>query len=185
MKRSLPTGAWIAGGLVVAALIVPGVSYATATLTELVGTNGTTAADVSKGHQLLTAEATPANFFSASTAVYGTNSTTCTALTGPTTGHGLVLRDVRYTVYDGDGTLDSALFYVGTCGASFPFARIGLNEGNGEFTLDPGVGVPAGSQIYYELQNYSEATDDAYIIIDGYQVPGADVPAASQIHGKS
>jgi hypothetical protein len=140
MKRSIPTGAWIAGGLVAAAMVVPGVSYAAATLTQIVGTNGTTTANVSKAHQLLTAEATPSAFFTGQTSVSGTSSTVCQSFASPPAGHGAVL------------------------------ARIGLDQGNGEYTLNPGVSVPAGSSIYLQLQNFSGESDDIYVTVDGYSV---------------
>lgn len=183
MKRSVPTGAWIAGGLVAAALVIPGASYAAATLTEIVGSNGTTAANVSKGHQLLTAEAMPSNFFTETASVADSESTACQDIGGPPLGHGAVLRDVRYTVYDGDGSLDTAMLFIGSC-AAVPFAQIGLDRGNGELTLNPGISVPSGASIYLQLQNYSEATDDVSVDVDGYTVPASDVSAVSQIQGK-
>jgi hypothetical protein len=47
-RPHLSTGAWIAGGLVAAAMLVPGIAYATL----IAGTNGTTLAQVTPASQL-------------------------------------------------------------------------------------------------------------------------------------
>jgi hypothetical protein len=142
MKPSLPGGAWIAAGLVVAALVVPGVTYAAGTLTEIVGLNGTTAANVSAAHQLLTATATPANavVFSGNASL---QSSSCFAMRMPVTGKAIVLRDIRTSVQSGD-TPDILFVSVDptTCGT--PFASVALGGvANDEITFDPGIPVPA------------------------------------------
>ena len=180
MKPSLPGGAWIAAGLVVAAIIAPGVSYAAGTLTEIVGLNGTTAANVTAAHQLLTATATPASAVVLSGSA-SLESSACVAMRMPVTGKAIVLRDIRTSVQS--GTSPDILFISvdpTTCGT--PFANFALGGVvNDEIRFDPGIPVPAGDKVWIQLANSSGTEESFFMDADGYVVPNGDVPAGPSV----
>ena len=180
MQRSLPTGAWIAGGLIVAALVVPGATYAAATLTQIVGTNGKTVAQVTKDHQLLTAPAPPSSLFTsgllASSSVAGTSPCVVAATTAG--ADGLVLSQITYTVQRGGGSTDTLEFFSDSSCIS-PEAEISFSPGNGVVPLDPGVTIPGSGHLYARLVNQSGAQDTIQCFFHGYSVPAGVVAATS------
>jgi hypothetical protein len=180
MQRSLPTGAWIAGGLIVAALVVPGGTYAAATLTQIVGANGKTVVNVTKDHQLLTASAAPTSLFTAAllatSNAAGTSS--CVVATSTHGTGGLVLRQIRYTVLQGGGSTDTIEFFSDASCTS-PVAEVAFTPGNGAVPLDPGVAVPGAGHLYARIVNQTGATDKIQCFFDGYDVPAGAVAAAS------
>jgi hypothetical protein len=182
MQRSLPTGAWIAGGLIVAALVVPGATYAAATLTQIVGSNGKTVAQVTKVHQLLTASAAPTSLFTsgllASSNAAGTSPCLIAATTPGTDG--LVLRQITYTVQQGGGSTDTLEFFSDSSCIS-PVAEIGFTPGNGVVPLEPGVTVPGAGHLYARLVNQTGALDKIQCFFDGYRVPAGAVAATSHL----
>ncbi len=177
MKRSIPTGAWIAGGLIAAAMLVPGVAYAAATLTQIVGTNGTTVANVSPAHQLLTAPANPASGVSYSGGYSDSVATSaCKSIATLPTGKALVATDVRWSV--NAGSAQDILYVSGDsgCGAGY-LAQVALTPGNGEFQLPAGLGVSAtNGGLSFHVVNTSGATDTFSVNVDGYTVPSNAVP---------
>ena len=184
MKRSIPTGAWLAAGLVTAALVVPGVSAAAAALTQIVGTNGTTVADVSKAHQLLTAPATPASLFSLTGNISTTASTACTSLGAIPAGKAAILRDLRFTVFTGSFTDDAVNLFANSSCSGAAIGRLGLTAGNGEMTFDPGIAIPAGGSASYVVINNSGTRDGVSYAVDGYSVPSGSVPSATPAIGR-
>ena len=154
MQRSIPTGAWLAAGLVTAALVVPGVSAAAAALTQIVGTNGTTVADVSKAHQLLTAPATPASLFSLTGNISTTATTACTSLGAIPAGKAAILRDLRFTVFTGSFTDDAVNLFANSSCSGAAIGRLGLTAGNGEMTFDPGIAIRGRRQC--ELRRHQQ-----------------------------
>lgn len=180
MKRSLPGGAWIAAGLVIAALVVPGVTYATASLTEITGTNGTTPANVTPAHQLFTATTAPGNAV-VLTGSASLQSSTCFSFRMPATGKAIVLRDLRTSIQSGGGA-DIVFVSVDptTCGT--PFAQVELQTlGNDEITFDPGIPVPAGDRVWIQLGHSSDVEDTFWMDADGYTVPNAAVAQAPDV----
>jgi hypothetical protein len=176
MKRSIPTGAWIAGGLVAAAMLVPGVAYAAATMTQIVGTNGTTVAQVSTAHQLLVAPAGPSSEFSFNSGYSGATDSMCMALGSMPAGKALIVTDVRYTV--NAGSAGDTLFVSNNsgCGAG-TVAEIALTPGNGEYELPAGMGISAaGGGLSFHVKNTSGTTDSVFVTADGYTVPSTVVP---------
>ena len=182
MQRSLPTGAWIAGGLIAAALIVPGVTYAAATLTQIVGTNGKIVAQVTKDHQLLTAAAAPANLFASGlfAASGGVGTSACFVAATPPGTNGLVLSQMTYTVQQGGDPTDTIEFFTDSSCIS-PVAEVGFTPGNGVLPLDPGVAVPSGGHLYTKVVNKSNLPDKIQCFFHGYTVPAGVVAATSHV----
>ena len=176
MKRSIPTGAWIAGGLVAAAMVVPGAAYATATLTQIVGTNGTTVAQVSKAKQLYTTPSDPNTAVSFQNSYAGNTTSSCLTLATPPTGKALVITDIRYNVSAGDS---SDLLYVTNtsgCGAGGAVIEAVLTAGNGEYTFPAGLPVHATSALSFHVANSSGSQDNVAVYADGYTVPSTVLP---------
>lgn len=181
MQRSLPTGAWIAGGLIVAALVVPGATYAAAaTLTQIVGTNGKSVAQVDKAHQLLTASAAPSGLFTSGLLATSNAAGTSSCFVAATTpgANGLVLRQITYTVLQGGGSTDTIEFFSDSSCIS-PVAEIGLTPGNGQVPLDPGVAVTGGGNLYVRVVNVSGAQTKIQCFFHGYSVPAGSVAATA------
>lgn len=182
MQRSLPTGAWIAGGLIAAALVVPGATYAAATLTQIVGSNGKTVAQVTKAHQLLTSPAQPSSMFTsglqATTSAAGTSA--CIAVVATPGADGLILRQIRYTVQNGGGAADTIEFFTDSSCID-PVAEIGFTPGNGVLPLDPGVPITGGGDLYARTVNQSGMQDKVQCFFDGYSVPAGAVAARSHV----
>jgi hypothetical protein len=177
MKRSIPTGAWIAAGLVAAAMLAPGVAYATATLTQIVGTNGTTVAQVSKARQVYVAPADPANAVTFEAGYSGTTDSGCLTLGSPPSGKALVITDLRYTVLSGGAAAGDMLFLSANTGCGAPeAAQILLTQGNGEYQFPGGLPVHATAGLSFNVKDLSGGTDNVVIYADGYTVPATALP---------
>jgi hypothetical protein len=101
MRRpQLSTGPWICIGLICAAVIAPASVYAATALTkvQIFGTSGTTAANVTPQHQLLTVQIPP----SAVVHTGITISNGCSPVYMPPAGKGIVVTSVVYNY--GSGT---------------------------------------------------------------------------------
>ena len=181
MKRSVPTGAWIAGGLVAAAMLVPGVSYAAATLTQIAGTNGKTIAQVSKARQLYVAPSDPSAAVTFEAGYASASSSSCLTLGTAPAGNALVITDLRYDVSAGDPALDTVYVSANTgCGAP-AVIQLAPTAGNGEFQFPAGLAVPAGSGLSFHVVNGSGSVDGITLYADGYTVPSSAVPAATRV----
>lgn len=177
MKRSIPTGAWIAGGLVAAAMLAPGVAYATATLTQIVGTNGTTVAQVSKARQVYVAPTDPANAVTFEAGYSGTADSGCLTLGTVPTGKAVVITDLRYTVNAGGANAGDTLYLSANTGCGAPsVAQILLTQGNGEYQFPAGLAVHASTGLSFVVKDLSGATDNVVIYADGYTVPATALP---------
>jgi len=180
MKRSIPTGAWIAGGLVAAALVMPGVSFATATLEQLVGTNGNTVADVDRAHQLLTAPVSPANLFTVLSSV-NTPTSTCQGVNWTPGTKGAIIRDFQYDVYLGSSS-DVAQLYVGADCSGSVVAEFNLSPfQTGEISFGDGLPLPAGGVMSLKVIDVSLGTDQVDFFVDGDTVPAGAVPATTHV----
>jgi hypothetical protein len=176
MKRSIPTGAWIAGGLVAAAMLAPGIAYATATMTQIVGTNGTTVAQVSKAKQLYVAPSDPNTVVSFSSGYDGSTTSSCLTLATPPTGKALVITDIRYSVSKGSPADHLYLTNTVGCGAGGTVIDAVLPAGNGEYTFPAGLPVHATSALSFHVANSSGTEDDVTVYADGYTVPSTVLP---------
>src|SRR5262245_29768609 len=114
MKRPhLPLGAWIAGGLIAAALVVPGIAYAATAATQIAGKNGTTVAHVTAAGQLQATEAGPASFFTQVAETLDEPTSTCRTFYTTPASKGLVVRDIRSLVVHGE-TGDGITLWAGS-----------------------------------------------------------------------
>jgi hypothetical protein len=171
MKRPhLPLGAWIAGGLIAAALVVPGISYAAGAVTQIAGKNGTTVANVTAAGQLQTTEAGPAGFFTQVAETLDESTGTCrTFYTTPAT-RGLVIRDIRSLVVHADSG-DGITLWAGSDCDGAPFAIIGGDsKGNVTTPITPGFSIPADTTISFSVADASQQLEMIFWV-DGYYVP--------------
>lgn len=176
MPRSLPTGAWIAVGLVTAALLVPGASFAAATMTQIVGGNGAApVAGVDKANQLFTGPAAPASYFTMPLGTSVNNSSVCVDLGAIPAGKAAIITDFRTTVYQGSSGSDLLLYPTSNC-SNAPLAEANGVLGTTNQQITPGYGVPAGTHLSTFVASGTSFIVDGYI--DGYSVPSA---AVSQI----
>jgi hypothetical protein len=181
MTRSLPTGAWIAGGLVTAALLVPGVTYAAATMTEIVGANNKPV-KVSKESQLYVAPADAANDVMLTDGVVGSVPTGCYDInTLSSSGSAAVLTGFRASVAAGSAATDEVDLYVGAnCEGAFVADFTGQTGGFAQ-TISPGVPVPAGTHLSVKVTNPS-GTLSAKFFTDGYTVPNTAFARPANVH---
>jgi hypothetical protein len=169
IPRSLPTGAWIAVGLVTAALLVPGASFAAATMTQIVGTSGAApVAGVSKANQLFTGPAAPASYFTINAGISVNNSNVCSDLGTVPAGKAAIITDVRTTVYQGSSGSDVLIYPSSNC-SNAPFAEISGVLGTTDQQITPGFAVPAGTHLSWFVASNTSFIVDAHI--DGYSVP--------------
>ena len=180
MRRPhLSTGAWIAGGLVAAAMLAPGIAYATATITQIAGKNGTTVAQVTPANQLQVSEIAPGSFFSKFVSSDNAGTSDCETLTTTPATKGLIVREIRATTFQGDSK-DYVIFFAG---ASCFGSRIGeVNGGdadsNIELPLNPGFSVPADTPVSYLVHDFS-GNLQVDLQVDGYYVPKGNVITTS------
>jgi hypothetical protein len=183
MRRPhLSTGAWIAGGLLGAALLVPGISYAAATMTKIVGTNGTTVAQVTRANQLQATETAPANFYSQTADSYNETLGSCDTLTTTPANKGLIIQDVRATTYQGVSK-DTLYFFAGAncTGPSLAVLNAGDADSNIDQQITPGFAIPAATSISYLVYD-GDGNMQIGFTLDGYYVPKADAPVIAVIH---
>jgi hypothetical protein len=180
-RFQLSTGAWIAFGLIAAAMLIPGISYAAATVTQIAGKNGTTVAQVTAANQLLTAEVAPAGFWSTTTTSDLDANGTCRSLTTTPASNGVIVREIRGSVFAGTSQ-DTITFYAGS-GCIGPV--IGLFAGGGDTNfavpIDPGVSIPANTTISYLVIDQS-AKFQSWFWLDGYKVPKGNPIAGAVRH---
>lgn len=180
MNRSLPTGAWIAGGLVTAALIIPGATYAAATMTEIVGTNNKPA-KVSKANQLYVAPTDAANYVTAISSFASPVPTGCYAVSplGSAT-QSAVFTDIRGAVEAGNPAKDDVELFTGDSCNGVAIADFNGQTGSFDQSASPGIALPKGTDLSIQLDNGS-GTFSAKFFIDGYTMPGSAVPAGSHV----
>jgi hypothetical protein len=182
VPRSLPTGAWIAVGLVTAALVVPGASFAAATMTEIVGSNGAApVVGVSKANQLFTGSAAPASYFTIEGATSVNTSNTCVDLGSVPAGKAAIITGFRTAVYQGSSNSDVLLYPSANCSGAV-FAEISGAPGTTDQQIAPGFAVPAGTHLSWFVASNTSFVVDGHI--DGYSVPTAAVTQITPSLGK-
>ncbi len=182
MPRSLPTGAWIAVGLVTAALLVPGASFAAATMTQIVGGNGAApVAGVSKANQLFTGPAAPASYFTIQGATSVNTSNVCVDLGAVPAGKAAIITGFRTTVYAGSSNSDVLLYANATCSTAV-FAEVSGVAGTTAQQIAPGFAVPAGTHLSWFVASNTSFIVDGHI--DGYSVPAGAVKQITPSLGK-
>jgi hypothetical protein len=178
-RPHLSTGAWIAGGLVAAAMLVPGIAYATSTVTQIVGKNGTTVAQVTPASQLQVTEVAPGSFFSKFASSDNAGSFDCDTLTTAPANQGVIVREIRATTFQGDSK-DYVIFIAGAdcVGSRIGEVNGGDADSNIDLSIDPGFSIPAGTPITYIVHDFS-GNLQADLQVDGYLVPKGNVITTS------
>ena len=171
---ALPTGAWIAVGLVLGLALSPVAAQATGALTGIVGSNGSEAG-VTLSNHLLTAESAPTSshgyhFFADSTLCQKIATTPATA--------GYILKQIVVDTYSDPtpGSSDAIEIWTGTGCSGFPLASIHAGSvGLSTFTFNPGEALAPGSSLY----GYASGNIAAQVWLQGYGVPAASVKTSS------
>ncbi len=174
--RALPTGAWIAIGMVASAILVPASAVATTSLVGLVGANGIRAG-VTNASQLKTAETSPASFlvFSRNGLVPGPGN--CMALTANVGTRGYIIKQVAFNVFSDESPGQGdflALYSDHTC-TTFIAVQTPATVNTTVFPIDPGFAIQAGGGLWAEAFGQIQGGVTVY----GYTVPANDVPFAT------
>ena len=181
MKRSLPTGAWIAGGLIAAALIIPGVSYAVASQMQIVGTNGTTVADVSKAHQLLTAPVAPSSLFTTEGG-FGVLTSGCEPIGSVPSGKAAVIHQITLDISSGSSLDSGYIFASSGCSANSLVGEFNFGgPATQVLTFGDGFTVPTGGGISVSVVHGSTVADEVDAYVSGDSVPTAAVPHGATV----
>jgi hypothetical protein len=146
--KNVPRSAWLVVGVCIAAVVMP--TAAVATALSYTGIEGTShnKADVSTAGQVLTAPATPSNYYATGQVVI-TGSPTAVA-TAPA-GDGLVLTSLNISVSSFTTganyqlLIGNAACTVGIGGYSHVFTP--ASGGDTEITFSPGVVIPSGDAL--------------------------------------
>jgi len=171
-RRTMPAAAWIAVGLLGAAVIAPATAVAASNLVGIVGSNGARANVTSDG-AVQTADASPSSFVAA----YGYDlDATCNLVYTVPKGYGLVITGVTFNTLSATTTGSgyfTGLYTASTCPGDSYF----LDDnppGTGEETvpLDPGYALKSGTSIYV----YAASPLESEVYVNGYLVPSKDVP---------
>ena len=169
-------GAWLAIGLVCGALLAPAAVYGAATLTQIVGTNGTTVAQVDQAHQLLTTEIAPASVVTASGTV---NSSTCELLYTIPAGKALILKAAFFYLSSSasSGTGGEAdLYSNAACSTPIDVTGTVPTGGTSTIPLNLGVGWPIPAKTVLYAKAFAAI---GTVAINGYLVGSASVPATA------
>jgi hypothetical protein len=175
--HALPTGAWIAIGLMASAILVPASAIATTSLVGLVGANGVRVG-VTNASQLKTAETTPGSFlvFNRNGLISGLDN--CLPLTTNVGTRGYVIKQVVFNVFDnpspGQGDY-IALYADSSCTSVIAIQTPAPVVSTSVFPIDPGYAIQAGGGLWGEVFGQLQGGVTAY----GYTVPASDVPFAT------
>ncbi len=178
--KNTPRLAWMVVGGCIAALLIPSAAVASGLIYNGIKGPSGNKADVSTASQLLTAPATPANYF-ANTDV-AINSGTFKEVATPPTNDGLVVTSVNLSVYSdpSPGTTYVELIVAGepSCGfvgeSSFEHGVYPTTVGSSQLTFDPGIVVPAGDALCADTNN-----GGAYVDATGWVGPSAAIPPSA------
>ena len=173
--KKTPRSAWLVVGVCITAIVMPTAAVASVlTFTGIKGTSGNKA-DVSTASQLLTAPATPANYFA--NADQNVSSASFVAVATPPAGDGLVVTSVNNSVYSVTSPGSSYLnFAIGgnnctTVGGSFQHGVYPSSVGSSEITFNPGIVIPSGDELCAEASGVG-----AYVETIGYTGTAAAIP---------
>jgi hypothetical protein len=168
----LTRAGWIIVGLVSGLVVAPVGALAATQLVQIVGTNGTTKANVTPAHQLQTAEAAPSSLRMYK-ALPGFGS--CTKVVTLPSSEGFVLKHVVFDVIDSSGPSNVQAFYLSTnsslCqGSNFVSIHpLGINPYS--ISLGTGVAFAPGTTLYCNSGSHVRA----WVYLYGYGVPPAAV----------
>jgi hypothetical protein len=173
--RALPTGAWIAIGLMASAILVPASAIATTSLVGLVGANGVRAG-VTNAAQLRTAETSPGSFlvFNRNGLISGLGN--CMPLTTNVGTRGYVIKQAVFNVFvTGAGQGNYLALYTDDSCDTFIAIQTPPTVGTFVYPIDPGYAIQAGGGLWAEAFGQVQGGVTVY----GYTVPANDVPFAT------
>ncbi len=174
--KNTPRSAWLVVGVCITAIVMPTAAVASVlTFTGIKGTSGNKA-DVSTAGQLLSAPATPANYFA--NFDQGVTSSTAVPIATPPAGDGLVVTSVNISAYavttPGSSYLNITVGPSGCSGALLGTFQHGVypsSIGATELTFNPGIVIPSGDVLC--AADYGVA---AYVNSVGYSGSSAAIP---------
>jgi hypothetical protein len=174
--KNVPRSAWLIVGVCITAIVMPTAAVATVlTYTGIKGTSGNKA-DVSTAGQVLTASATPANYYA--DADSGVTSPTPVAVATPPSGDGLVVTSVSISAYSvtspGASVINLIVEPSGCTGylGGFQHGVYPDSVGATELTFNPGIAIPSGDVLCAQA-GFGAA---AYVEVVGYTGSSASIP---------
>ena len=170
--RSLAPSGWVTVGLIIGAIILPTAALAAFSDVRIVGTNGTTQAQVTPANQLRVATTDPFRYrqFNSS---FGNG---CTTIGTVNSGTGFILKQATFDVYN-DTTPGSSVFYVyAGAGCSGPIIVDVTRPATGwcRSPSTPGSPCPPAPR------SRSSRVASAHTFLLGYTTPTSAVPSITQ-----
>jgi hypothetical protein len=168
-RRRLSAAAWVAIGVLGAAIIAPASAYAASNWVGIVGSNGSRVA-VTPAGQLQETQTSPGNFV----ALFSPADGTCEHIYKVPNGKALIIESVTFNTFDltepaGDGTF-AALYADADCAAPYFLDDDPAGTGENSVPLTPGVALKSGTPI-----SVLNSGLDAEVYVFGYLVPSSEV----------
>ncbi|HEY7283486.1 MAG TPA: hypothetical protein VID47_18055 [Actinomycetota bacterium] len=171
--------AWmLVAAVVVGWLVGPQVVNAATGLVRIQDGAGSARANVTDGHQLMTAETAPPSFHEYSA---GTGDTICHVVATIPANKGFVIRSIAVDVITPSaGGIEVATLYPNaSCAGSGDIYGVSTHVRAGHaVSLDPGFAVAPGGKI--SLRAFADSVVSVHIW--GYMVPASDVPATTKVN---
>jgi hypothetical protein len=171
LKR-VSRGGWITFGVVVGAIIGPGVALAAFSDVRIVGIGGTPPAQVSQANQLLAAETSPARIRRFNAPVNA--SSPCKSFNAPAP-HSFMLTQAVIDIADGSAPGAITVHANKTCSARIASATHISQGGFATTTIpfEPGVPIRAGGGFSVHAE---QTIGKAFVYLLGYTMPANAVP---------
>jgi hypothetical protein len=167
----------LVAAVVVGWLVGPQVVSAATDLVRIQDGAGSAKADVTDGHQLMTAEASPSSFHEYSV---GTSDTGCHVVATIPATKGFVIRSVALDVLtpSTSGFEGVSLTPNGTCSGGDIYGVSTHARATHIVSVDPGFAIAPGGKISLEALAVSVVA----VHVWGYFVPAADVPSTTKVN---
>jgi hypothetical protein len=166
----LSRSGWIVVGIVIGAIAIPALAVAAAVTVVNVRGNGNNAY-VTPAHQLRSAPADPADF----RFLTGGSSGSCNDLGAPAgSARAFVVThaDINVSSLNSIGAVVGILETEANCGGEALAVVTPATTGPHEFDLSPGVALPAGTHLSFDVIN-----GGGTVTVTGYAIPTVALPA--------
>jgi hypothetical protein len=177
LARKLPAAAWVAVGLLGAAIIAPATAIAGTNLVSIIGAHGVHAAVTPDG-QLQTTETAPGSVVDL---FGGQVSGKCLKVYTVPHGKALIIENVTFNnlivTATGPGNF-TGIYPTSSCSRYF-LDNNPSTPGEVSVPTSPGIALKQGSTIYEE----SSSTVDSEVYLFGYLVPASEVSANHLVSG--
>jgi hypothetical protein len=174
--RKMPAAAWVAVGLLGAAIIAPAAAVAGTNLVTIIGAHNVHAGVTPDG-QLQTTETGPGAFVN----IYGTAENSCFKAYTVPHGKALIIENVTFNTLSvtttGPGNF-TGIYPTSSCSRYFLDNNPGVT-GEVSVPTSPGIALKQGSTIYEE----SSSSVDSEVYLFGYLVPASEVSANHLVSG--